>query len=292
MSGDRFDLKSVCILALDALEYDLVEEFDLKALKQAEYGKVDVSMFKDIATPIIWASFITGLPPEKHKIELTKWRNPILQKLHELTFKFKLDKVKGKGKIFEWLGFERGADYKQNIAQFEKYSSKSLFRVIPKAKAISVPPYQRWISEKTRRYVSDVVHRRISLTSYERYVEKVFYEKRRSYFKALQKEDWNLLMVHFMFTDLFGHFFITDFEKMLEIYLDAEQLVKDTQQLIDDETWLLIISDHGMEPIVNEARVGDHSDHGFYSSNIPLGLVDPKITDFFDLIVEIFNSAN
>jgi predicted AlkP superfamily pyrophosphatase or phosphodiesterase len=284
-------MSKVCILALDALEYDLVEEFDLKALKQAEYGKVDVSMFKDIATPIIWASFITGLPPEKHKIQLTEWRNPILQKLHELTLKLKLDKIKGKGKIFEWLGFRRGADYEQNIAQFKKYRSKSLFHIIPNAKAITVPPYQKWISEKTREYVSDVAHRRITLKSYERYIWKIFYEKRRRYFKTLLEGDWNLIMTHFMFTDLFGHFFITDYEKMLEVYLEAEQLVKDTQQLIGDETWLLIVSDHGMEPLVYKARVGDHSDHGFYSSNVKLGLANPKITDFFDLIVRIFKSA-
>ena len=290
MSGDRLDLKRVYILALDGLEHNLVEEFDLEALKQAEYGKVDISMFKDLATPIIWASFITGLPPEKHKIEMTEWRHPFLQKLHELMPKLKLDKIKGKGMIFEWLGFKRGEDYRQNIAHFKKYRSKSLFHIIPKAKAISVPPYQEWISEKTRKYVSDVVHRRIALKSYERHIWKIFYEKRRRYFKTLLEGDWNILMTHFMFIDLFGHFFITDYDKMLEVYLEAEQLVKDTQQLIDEETWLLIISDHGMKPFVDEARVGDHSDHGFYSSNVKLSLVNPKITDFFDLVTGTFKS--
>lgn len=49
MEEAHLDLEHVCILALDALEYHLVEEYDLKAVKQKEYGKIDVSTFKDLA---------------------------------------------------------------------------------------------------------------------------------------------------------------------------------------------------------------------------------------------------
>lgn len=36
----------VCIVALDALEYDLVQKFYCENLKQKEYGKIDLTEFK------------------------------------------------------------------------------------------------------------------------------------------------------------------------------------------------------------------------------------------------------
>jgi hypothetical protein len=46
-----FQMKRVVILGLDALEYDLVEKFDLKNLKQTEYGKIALRDPKLVVTP-------------------------------------------------------------------------------------------------------------------------------------------------------------------------------------------------------------------------------------------------
>ena len=57
----------VLILGIDALEYSLVEEWDLKHLKQREYGKIIVPIYGGGGEPVtlvVWPCFITGKEPE------------------------------------------------------------------------------------------------------------------------------------------------------------------------------------------------------------------------------------
>ena len=58
------DRIKVCILALDALEYELVDRFYCENLKQGEYGRIDLTEFKQHSptgepfTPVIWSSLL------------------------------------------------------------------------------------------------------------------------------------------------------------------------------------------------------------------------------------------
>jgi hypothetical protein len=281
-------LKRVCIIALDALEYDLVEEFNLENIKQWEYGKIDVSTFKDLATPVIWASFISGLEPEKHGIniqEIPKWRNPIIDKLRQLSIKIKLDRFKGKGKILRKLGFERRAFYEKAVEEFRNRKIVTLFSIIPNARALSVPPYQKWIDRETQLLLRDAVEKEERRSIFEEHVWNIFELKRKECLNIISEGRWNLFMVHFMFTDLLGHVYAGDLTKMFGVYIKADQLVEEIKKIIKDETLLLVVSDHGMKTF-GKGTYGEHSNHGFYSSNVQLNLTNPKITDFFDLIVK------
>lgn len=53
------------ILAIDALEYTLVEEFNCTNLKQKFYGKTNISEFSQPRTMVLWSSFMTGKNMEK-----------------------------------------------------------------------------------------------------------------------------------------------------------------------------------------------------------------------------------
>ena len=53
------------ILAIDALEYNLVEEFNCINLKQKFYGKTDITEFSEPRTMVLWSSFMTGKNKEK-----------------------------------------------------------------------------------------------------------------------------------------------------------------------------------------------------------------------------------
>ena len=48
------------IIAIDALEHKLVEEFDLPNLKLDHYGKTNISEFSEARTMVLWSSFMTG----------------------------------------------------------------------------------------------------------------------------------------------------------------------------------------------------------------------------------------
>ncbi len=55
----------ITVVAIDALEYTLVEEFDLPNLKQSYYGKTDITEFEQPRTMVLWSSFMTGENKEK-----------------------------------------------------------------------------------------------------------------------------------------------------------------------------------------------------------------------------------
>jgi len=278
----------MCILALDALEYELVEEFNLENIKQLEYGKIDISNFKDLATPVIWASFISGLPPEEHGLDIKAiphWRSSVIDKLRQLSIKIGLDRIKGKGRLLELIGFEHRPFYEEMITDFRISQTETFFDIIPNAKALSVPPYQEWIDPKTQLFLRQAIDNEEKLGAFEEHVLQIFERKRKKGLKTIKEGDWNLFMTHFMLTDLLGHIYAGNKTKMFGVYIKAEQLVEEVKELIGDETLLLIVSDHGMKPI-GKGTFGEHSDHGFYSSNFPLSLEKPKMTDFFPLIVK------
>ena len=64
--------------------------------------------------------------------------------------------------------------------------------------------------------------------------------------------------------------------------MELNNLVKSIEEKIDDNDILYIASDHGMVPVKDDPRGGDHSDHGFFSSNT--GELIQKPQDLFYLI--------
>ena len=62
------------ILALDALDKNMVERFDCKNIMQLEYGKTDITEFKLERTVVLWASFLTGKNMEKEIPVKGQWK--------------------------------------------------------------------------------------------------------------------------------------------------------------------------------------------------------------------------
>lgn len=61
------------ILALDALDLEMVERYGCKSLMQLEYGQTDISGFKLARTVVLWASFLTGRNMEDEIPVETQW---------------------------------------------------------------------------------------------------------------------------------------------------------------------------------------------------------------------------
>ena len=59
----------IIILAIDALEFELVEEFNCNNLKQKFYGRTDISDFSEPRTMVLWSSFLTGKNKEKEVLK-------------------------------------------------------------------------------------------------------------------------------------------------------------------------------------------------------------------------------
>lgn len=62
------------VLALDALDKNMVEKFNSKNLMQLEYGKTDISDFNLERTIVLWASFLTGKIMEEEIPVKGQWK--------------------------------------------------------------------------------------------------------------------------------------------------------------------------------------------------------------------------
>ena len=92
-------------------------------------------------------------------------------------------------------------------------------------------------------------------------------------------------MGYTLMPDYLGHNYRANLAKMWEAYALLDDFVSDVQALAKEDTHILVISDHGMQ-LFKDTHYGDHSNHGFYSSNKILHLKNPKTTDFFQIIMD------
>ncbi|UCB60399.1 MAG: alkaline phosphatase family protein [Candidatus Bathyarchaeota archaeon] len=271
----------VAILGLDGLEYELVKKFNMKNLMQKEYGITDLGDFDEIITPPIWASFLTGLPSEKHGIqEMYKWESNLLQKLSDTSVGMKWLKRITKSSKLKHLGFRK------TYPLIRDKGVKTIFDYISRSFAINVPTYNRHLD----RYLADL--RRASLKNprafgerFEKCVYDKFFAEKNEFMKVFLEKDWTLLMGYTLMPDYLGHNYRGNLTKMWEAYAILDDFVGDVRSSAQDDVRILLISDHGMK-LLGKTIYGDHSDYGFYSTSKVLGLNQPKITDFFDIILK------
>ncbi len=195
--------------------------------------------------------------------------------------------IKQTRKILEIFGFR--PDLYHGKDHYRKKGIKTIFNLVDNSISLHVPTYctrEEFLEEtksgkgKAFRDAFDSPQSR--KTFEEKYIGEGFRCQKRDCLTALGS-DWRLLLAYFDYTDTLGHLFWSNLTKMWEGYAVADELVADLKHRIDEDTLLLVISDHGMEAL---GRFGFHSNHAFYSANKRLGLKNPKITDFFHIILE------
>lgn len=273
----------VSIIGIDGLEYDLVEELNLRNIKQVEYGKV-IEPHSILLTPLLWASFITG--SLNHGVKsFTVRRNPI---------------IKFGGSMFEKLGIHGHASPRRFVRKGlmklglstspvdkRDLQTRTIFDYAKNPVAISIPAYNEWQSIHNMRLKYPFVklvgeHNEKKATECIETNWRIFRRKLNYTLSLLEERDWDLLMVHFLILDTIGHLYWYKPGKLRDAYRYVNNLVDKFLSKIKDQ-WVLIVSDHGM-------KKGVHTNYAFYSTNIPLGLKNPKLTDFHDIILEKLHS--
>jgi len=246
----------VVIVALDGLDYYLAKKWNLKNILQAQSHifKVDKQYFHEKEkvpySPMIWSSFLTGLPPSKHGIKLWWEYHPLLEKIRYLPI---IRHIRGKRRILWKLRL------KKRIA---KVKTSTFLDSINNKKVIWFPNYND----------STELHERLSrafykgLSEYEKEIWRVHRDRRAETFKQL-KSNWTLFMTYFDLADLLGHIYLPKRILKLRIaYQHLDQIIYSMKQTINQnlgvENYIfLIIADHGMN------MNGQHSDYAFYSLN-------------------------
>ncbi len=268
----------VLILGIDALEYDLVEELNLRNLKQVEYGKVIEPPTK-LLTPILWTSFITGTL--EHGVEAFTVKNPLIKASKDFLGMLRIDPyIKP-----IWLFYRALTKAGMSSRRVDKrdWQAKTIFDYAKNPVAISIPAYNEW--ESIHRLRLEYPLARFVGKRHEKKAQecieanwRIFHRKMNYTSEMLERDDWDLLMVHFLILDNIGHLYWYRPGKLRDAYRFMNNAVGELLSKVKDQL-VLIVSDHGM-------KKGLHTNYAFYSSNVPLGLKNPKLIDFHDLIIE------
>jgi predicted AlkP superfamily phosphohydrolase/phosphomutase len=288
----------VLILGIDALEYNRVEEWDLKNLKQKEYGKTQVPFsegFGEPVTLVVWPSFISGSDPEIMGFDAPIiYRQPlkfVMEKIyfpltsnqpkseHEVTIE---EKTTIKNKIISRLNYFL---MKAGMGRYpeRKDIKPPTFFDNPNYKSLhfNIPVYDKIFTTEERDSARSGVIRAISDKDFRKTFEKKLSDEletgSKNVFEQLKKPDWDLCMQYFYVLDGIQHVFYKNKIKVMNYYIEFNQFVGKVKEKLPEDTMLFIVSDHGGE-------FGLHTNYGFYSSNIKLGLKNPKISEFKDII--------
>ncbi len=237
----------ITVIAIDALEFDLVENFDMKNMKLSYYGKTDISEFSEPRTMVLWSSFMTGENKEEEVLALgdkEMWHYKIP---HEQTFFSKFENPK----IIDLPGYNYDLDQHKK----ERDLLKAFFKTeVEEEKIATRKQYNAHCFDHHRAVKND-------------------------FLSSLDKEH-DLLLGYFSVADVIGHLNFGKKAMMKMIYRDLDEIIAIAKDKRPGN--LIVLSDHGMEPI---GQFGDHSNYGFWSTNFKnLGL--PKITDFADIILK------
>ena len=198
------------VLAIDALEYSLVQEFNCNNLKQKFYGKTDISEFSEPRTMVLWSSFMTGKNMEKEilaKGDKEMWNTRI-------DIKDTFFKSFDNPKIIDLPGF----NYEKEPHEHERKLLKQFFDVqIDEEKNNIRKEYNNHTFEH---------HRHI-----------------KDEFNNALNSDYDFILGYFSVADVIGHLNFGNRVMMKMIYRDLDEIAGSI-----NDTYI-VLSDHGMEKI-------------------------------------------
>lgn len=209
----------IVVLAIDALEYDLVEAFSCENLKQKFYGKTDISEFSEPRTMVLWSSFMTGKNKENEILAVgDKGMWNIKLDIND-TFFARFENPK----ILDLPGF----NYDKEQHDLERSMLKQFFDADGEEEKENI----------RKKYNSHAFehHRRI----------------KREFSDALD-EGHDFVLGYFSVADVIGHLNLGNRTLMKMIYRDLDEIaggIEDT---------LIVLSDHGMERIGIFGDHSDH----------------------------------
>jgi len=263
------------VLGFDGLEPSLIEEFKLHSLYQVDYGYMGLSGYTEPLTPKVWATYITGAPPNIHGIN--NW--------------YVYD---GISKVIRRVPLLRRYIHKRLVDRRD-LRVDTVFEKVPSL-PLYVPAYNEpeWIHREYDRAISQSTEKFIKLAF------EIHHLRVSTFFEALDifttSKIYTLMFAWFDITDLMGHYCIHKCRRKLKIaYISASSILRRVRNLVSNDTAVLVLTDHGIEPsndgVSNDGVTGEHRYRAFYSLNKDidsLGIEKPrKPEDVYKLMIDI-----
>lgn len=197
------------ILAIDALEYNKVIEFNCKNLKQSYHGKTNIEEFSQPRTMVLWSSFMTGTNKEKEVLK--------------------------NGKKEMW-------SKKWNIQQ-------TFFKNFKNPIIIDLPgfSYDLKAHESSRKLLKAYFETNDQEDIRKQYNKDAFKHHKnikQQFLKAI-KSNHDFILGYFSVADVIGHLNFGNNNLMKKIYKELDQIAKN----LPKKEKIIILSDHGMQAL-------------------------------------------
>lgn len=294
-------MSKILILALDALEYDIVTKLRMKTLLQREYGKIDLAKYKmKLITPWLWSIIISGHIKTgithfvTYESKLIRFlmkilTSPMLYKRVEKIVETSRRKTKTRTgtayKLYK-LGIKIRPMGKEDL------KVKTIFEKIPNATPICIPGYNLWREQ----FMLDLFLPLTKCIGNKQMAKKrlrlqwmLERKKKKILEELIPQNNWNLIMAHFYITDVVGHLYWDKPIMLIETYKIMSRWVAKWKKMIEENhgknILVLIISDHGM-------RKGIHTDHAFWSSNLSIRIKPRDLTDYARIILAYYKKPS
>lgn len=199
----------ITVVAIDALEFDLVEGFNLKYLKQKFHGKTNISEFSEPRTMVLWSSFMTGKNMESE----------VLAKGDKEMWNIRIDHDDTFFSNFKNPCIIDLPGYNYDIKQHNQ--ERALLRAYFDSKEEEKDDIRKKYNEHAFEH-----HRRV----------------KKKFFDSLNK-GYDFLLGYFSVVDVIGHLNFGNRMMMRMIYREFDEIASQV------EGKLLILSDHGMKAI-------------------------------------------
>jgi hypothetical protein len=272
----------VLIVALDGLDKELIEKYQLGSLQSQEVfgGLNNFSGITTQVTPELWASFITGSTYRDHGvIGLKRQVSDTIYRIEKLKRFSWWRKFQGlRQKLYSRIPFLASEKRKYDRRDL---NTETIFEDIPNSKAIDVRSYNIGYNYGLMKPLEFDVD--LAVEELERFTEW----KKQELFDSMEA-DYDMVMAHFHKADHIHHWFweVGKMDKVEETYREMDEMAAEIQQKAEEEGFdtVLFMSDHGLPDVEN----GGHNENAFYSCNRELfGDKTPHITDFHDKILEL-----
>lgn len=251
-------------VGIDALDSDLVDSEKHPHLTLAGSDEIDTipSAKGPPSTHEIWPTLITGLPPEKHGLEIDSgpaWGSPVLDVASGIAGTFVPRYVRTQ--LGAWLLNNTAVDaFRAPASYYERNGIRTVFDGRD-AKAIGIPNYVTDPDEsdrehELRRQMSGLFERDRSEQSghtssdpaelYERCLEMAMIRIARTR-RAFRSNRFELVFSYTSALDLIGHVAYEQPALQQRAYVELNEFVGELRSDLGEDDVLVLVSDHGLQ---------------------------------------------
>lgn len=248
---------TLCVVALDAADYELVRRWDCSNILLDHCSSIDTFTFNE-DTPLtleVWPTVATGEHPKNHGLYdgAQEWDNPLLRIGSLFTQYFPNTWRQRLGRPFRRRGFDLTVDQVQTSHLFE---TGAAFGWPGIASTEHLRQTWQWMSQIKR---GEVVESDISIEILGNFGQEV------GWLLGVSRMDVPIAGAHSHILDFAGHSFASRKERLQDYYEHVDDLI---YQLRQQSERLVVLSDHGMQVSwLDDPSPGEHSNRALVAAS-------------------------